>query len=358
MARRSTGPTVSGSALRLGVFAVVTTLALALLTDALGGLSLPGGGAGYTALFTDATGLLPGDEVRIAGAKVGEVEDIRLKQGDPPLAEVEFSLDDDRVVPATVHATIRYRNMVGQRYIALTRAPDDTTTGTHRLEPGDVIGIPQTTPALDLTVLLNGFKPLFAALTPDQVNELSFEIIQTLQGEGSTVESLLMHTASLTSTLAEHDETIGNVITNLNAVLETVADHQDQLDTSIGRLQEFISGLSDDSDALGEAVVSIGNLTTKTGNLVAQARPSLDADVSALETLSTTLNDNSDAIVTALDRLPDTYTALLSTASYGSWFNFFLCDFDANIGITADTTINPAAIHSPMARCRADGSGS
>jgi phospholipid/cholesterol/gamma-HCH transport system substrate-binding protein len=354
VARRSTGPTTFGSGLRLGVFAVITTLALAMLTDALGGISLPGG-AGYTAMFTDATGLLPGDEIRIAGAKVGEVDDIALEQGRPPVAKVTFSLDDDREVPSSVHATIRYRNMVGQRYIALTQAPEDGKVSKQTLEPGDVIGVRQTTPALDLTVLLNGFKPLFAALSPDEVNNLSFEIIQTLQGEGSTVESLLAHTASLTSTLADHDETIGSVIDNLNEVLETVADRDEQLDTSITRLQDFVSGLSDDSDALGEAVVSIGTLTTQTSQLVADARPSLDADISALDTLATTLNDNSDTIATTLDRLPDTYSQLVTTASYGSWFDFFLCDFDAHIGLSDDLTVNPAAVHSPMTRCQATG---
>ncbi|ADD40879.1 MCE family protein [Stackebrandtia nassauensis] len=356
MARRS-GPTTFGSGLKLGVFAVITSLALVLLTDALGGVSLPGA-AGYTAMFEDATGLLPGDEVRIAGAKVGEVDDVELEQGNKPLAKVTFDLDEDRDIPESVHATIRYRNMVGQRYIALTQAADGESPSAKNLEPGDVIGVRQTSPALDLTVLLNGFKPLFAALSPDEVNSLSYEIIQTLQGEGSTVESLLSHTASLTSTLAENDETIGKVITNLNDILSTVADRDEELDTSIGRLQEFVSGLSEDREALGEAVSSIGTLTTQTSQLVTDARPALDADISALDELSTTLLDNSATIEDALHDLPNTYQELTTTASYGSWFNFFLCDFDGELGVTDEVTINPVAIHSPQPRCDATGGGS
>ena len=63
-----------------------------------------------------------------------------------------------------------------------------------------LVGFTRTKAALDLTVLFNGFKPLFQALSPEDVNKLSFEIIQVLQGEGSTIDSLLKHTASLTST--------------------------------------------------------------------------------------------------------------------------------------------------------------
>lgn len=354
MAGRSTGPTTFRSGLKLGVFAVVTTIALALLTDALGGISLPGRSS-YTAMFTDSTGLIPGDEVRIAGAKVGEVDTIELRQGDKNVAQVEFSLEDDRKIPTSVNATIKYRNLIGQRYIDLTRAPEDEDVSKKNLEPGDVIGLRQTEPALDLTVLLNGFKPLFTALSPEEVNKLSFEIIQTMQGEGSTVESLLAHTASLTQTLADRDETISSVITNLNKVLETVASREDQLDTSITRLQEFVSGLSQDSDALGSAFVSIGTLNTQTAQLVKDARPALDADIQALDVLSQTLNANAETIETTLANLPETHSQLTTTASYGSWFNFFLCDFDASIGVTPDTSINPAAVHSPMERCQAKG---
>ncbi|MGH8792586.1 MAG: MCE family protein [Stackebrandtia sp.] len=351
MAKRWASTT--GSAVKLGVFAVVTIMALAALTDTLGGLRLfrP---TGYTALFTDATGLIPGDDVRIAGAKVGEVEDVSLRQGDESLAEVTFSLDDDRDIPASVYAVIRYRDMIGQRYVSLTQAKPGEQISKDSLEPGDSIGVRQTAPALDLTVLLNGFKPLFEALSPEEVNQLSYEIIQVLQGEGATLESLLSHTGSLTTTLAAHDDTIGEVIDNLNDILKTVADRDDELDTSIARLQEFVSGLADDRDALGEAVVSIGTLAGKTSQLVEDARPALADDVSALQTLASTLNANSDVLETTLERLPTTYSQLTTTGSHGSWFNFYLCDFDADISL-GDYTLNPVGVHSPQPRCTQTG---
>ncbi|CAM3453238.1 MCE family protein [Stackebrandtia soli] len=349
MARSSAGPGTVGSGLKLGIFALVTTLALALLTDALGGIRMSGDS--YTAMFTDATGLLPGDEVRISGVTVGEVESVELEQGDVPAAKISFTLDSERRIPASVRAAIRYRNLVGQRYVALTPPAPDEPVGDAMLEPGDVIGLRQTSPALDLTVLLNGFKPLFQALSPEEINQLSFEIIQVLQGEGTTVESLLSHTASLTQTLADHDETIGSVITNLNAVLATVAERDDELDTSIARLREFVSGLSGDRDALGQAVISIGTLTTKTSLLVEDARPPLAADVTALDQLSTTLNANSEVLEQTLERLPVTYEQLTTTGSYGSWFNFFLCDADGTLALPGGGSVTPVELHSPFARC-------
>ena len=93
-----------------------------------------------------------------------------------------FTVDDDAEVTDGTHATIRYRNLVGQRYISLTQG----AAAPSALDEGDTIPVDRTTPALDLTVLFNGFKPLFQALSPQDINQLSYEIIQVFQGEGGT----------------------------------------------------------------------------------------------------------------------------------------------------------------------------
>ncbi|MEV0646523.1 MCE family protein [Phytomonospora sp. NPDC050363] len=337
------------AAAKFSVFAVVTLLALALLTESLGGFDLPGG-VSYRAQFTDVTGVLAGDDVRIAGVKVGEVTEVALKQDETTTyAEVAFNLDSaTRRLPSSVEATIRYRNLVGQRYIALAEAPGPATS----LEPGATIPLAQTNPALDLTALFNGFRPLFSALNPEEVNKVSYEIVQVLQGEGGTLASLLEHTGSLTTTLADRDEVIGRVITNLNSVLATVAERDEELSTAIGRLQEFVSGLADDREVLGESIVSIGTLADQTQSLVSDARPELKADIGALGELAANLGSNGDALETALERLPDTYANLTRTGSHGSWFNFFLCNADGSITLPVVGPVNPATLNSPKARCQ------
>jgi phospholipid/cholesterol/gamma-HCH transport system substrate-binding protein len=335
---------------KLTVFAVVTVLLTALLAQTLGSFS--SAGTVYRARFTDVTGLLAGDDVRISGVKVGRVRDIRVLQGEgDTVAEVAFTVADDIPLSTTVRAKIRYRNLVGQRYVALSEGPGDGRP----LRPSGVIPQSQTTPALDLTVLFNGFRPLFTALSPDAVNKLAYEIIQVLQGEGGTVASLLQRTASLTNTLADRDAVIGRVITNLNAVLSTLDDHSGDLDTTISQLQQFVSGLAGDRVAIGDALVNLGQLTGATAGLLGDARPSLAADIDALGTLSGTLNDNADVIDQTLGGLPQRFTSLTRVASYGSWFNFFLCDFDGNVSIAGGGDLNPATFSSPAARCARPG---
>ena len=159
------------------IFVIITVTITAIL-----GISIAytgtSGNVGYKAVFSDVTGLVVGNDVDIAGVRVGTVTSISVYHRNEAL--VGFSLQQGRPLPASVTATIKYLNLVGQRYIELGQGtgPVDRT-----LPPGGTIPLNQTTPALNLTELFNGFQPLFQALSPGDVNKLSSEIIEVFQGE-------------------------------------------------------------------------------------------------------------------------------------------------------------------------------
>ncbi|WP_158844919.1 MCE family protein [Saccharothrix deserti] len=332
---------------KLAVFAAITILATTLLAVTISNVNF-NGATGYTARFTDVTALNEGDDIRIAGVRVGQVDEIRVV--DRRLAEVEFSLEGDRTLPASVTATIKYRNLVGQRYISLEHGVGDASA----LKPGDVIPLERTKPALDLTVLFNGFKPLFQALNPDDVNQLSNEIIQVLQGEGGTIDGLLRHTASLTSTLASRDQVIGEVITNLNAVLDTVNSRTEQVSTLVATLQELTTGLARDHQPIGEAISALGDLTSTTAGLLNESRQPLKDDIANLGLVAQTLADNEAVVEGVIQRLPNKLEALSRTASYGSWFNFFLCEGSGSVTVPpiVNDPVPITALPVTQPRCR------
>jgi phospholipid/cholesterol/gamma-HCH transport system substrate-binding protein len=334
------------SLIKLVVFIVVTVLATGLLAATIGNLRF-GGTTSYQALFTDATGLLKGDDVRIAGVRVGEVDGVAVaRTGDRSVARVTFNVDSNRPVAVSTRAQIRYRNLVGQRYGALS---EGAGSGRALTEHG-TIPLRQTQPALDLTVLFNGFKPLFAALNPQDVNAFAMEIIKTLQGEAGDVNSLLGHTASLTSTLADRDAVIGRTIDNLNAVLGTVDERGKQLSTLISELQRFVSGLATDREAIGASLTNIANLADATAGLVKEGRPAIRADVKELGAVAGNLDDNKKVVAGVLQRLPNKLDTITRTATYGSWFNFYLCDFEGRVILSNTITYTPN-YHSSAARC-------
>jgi phospholipid/cholesterol/gamma-HCH transport system substrate-binding protein len=310
---------LAGPLVKATIFVLITGLATAILALSIDNTGL-GDMATYYARFTDVTSLNPGDDVRIHGVRVGQVDELAIV--DQSLARVRFSVNRDRRLPADVTAIVKYRNMVGQRYIALERGPTSSATP---LAEGAEIPLERTTPALDLTDLFNGFKPLFQALSPNDVNQLSGEIVQVLQGEGGTVESLLAHTGSLTATLASKDKVIGDVIANLNSVLKNINGQGTALSTLVSTTQRLVSGLAGDRAAIGEAIDGIADLSTATAGLFEAARPALKDSIAGLGDLSANLASGSAELEQFLTLLPQKFEAIGRTATYGSWFNFFLC---------------------------------
>jgi phospholipid/cholesterol/gamma-HCH transport system substrate-binding protein len=310
---------ITGPAIKGAIFFVVTLLATVALGVTIANVGVSDT-AGYSARFTDVTSVNPGDEVRMSGVRIGQVDSVKVV--DRRLAEIDFSVDTHRKLSAAATVAIRYRNLVGQRYLAVDQGPVDVTAV---LAPGAQIPLARTTPALDLTELFNGFKPLFQALSPDDVNQLSFEIVQVLQGEGSTLEEFLQHVGSLTSTLAGKDQLIGQVIGNLNSVLDTVNAKGDQLGQLVSTTDSLVKGLAADAKPIGQAVAGLGDLTTATADLLKQGRQPLKDSIDTLGALSKNLADNTPVFQQFITNLPVKYNAIGKLVSYGSWVNFYLC---------------------------------
>jgi phospholipid/cholesterol/gamma-HCH transport system substrate-binding protein len=169
-------------------------------------------------------------------------------------------------------------------------------------------------------------------LNPNDINQLSFEIIQVLQGQGSTVNSLLARTASLTQTIADRDQVIGSLITNLNTVLDTVNARDERLSGLIVSLQQLVSGLAQDRVAIGSTLQPIADLTFTTAGLLDEARPPLRDDIVRLGQLSENLNRNRGQVENFLRLTPQKANNFGRAGSYGSWFNFYLCSAGVSIG--------------------------
>jgi phospholipid/cholesterol/gamma-HCH transport system substrate-binding protein len=315
--------------IKLVVFLIVTTFATYVLAATIANTSY-GSTKTYHAVFTDVAGLTSGDDVRIAGVRVGTVSGIKIiKDSDGHFkGRITFSVLSSRPLPKSSLAKLRYRNLVGQRYLDIEQGPGDPND---LLRNGGTIPASQTTPALDLTFLFNGFQPLFQGLDSTQINELSTEVIQALQGEGGSLELLFTNLADLTNAIADKDAVIGSVVDNLSSALTAVGDRDTELSNLILQLQRFISGLAQDRTTIGNSIDGINALATNTSNLLTQIRAPLAKDITDLTALTANLNKNSGEVASFLQLLPNTVGALIRTGSYGSWFNFFLCSVSGDL---------------------------
>jgi phospholipid/cholesterol/gamma-HCH transport system substrate-binding protein len=304
----------------MALFTILTLMATGLLAATIANRDARET-ASYRAVFVDAVNLNKGDEVRLAGVRVGSIQKVALYQGAKAL--VTFGVDKTVPLTTTTQTVIRYRNLIGQRYLALVDGPSDGRT----LRPDELIPEDRTQPALNLNGLFTGFRPLLAGLEPGDINQLSFELVKVLQGEGGTVESLFSRVASLSGALADRDALIGQVIENLNGVLGPLDSRDKQLTELITNLQAFISGLSQDRDAIGASLVSMDELAGTTASLLKEVRPTLKEDVKQLGILAAGLDEPESRRLLEhfLTATPTKLQVSTPEASYGAFLNFYVC---------------------------------
>lgn len=333
-----------GTALKFAAFTAASAVLLVLLVNTM----VNGLGADsrtFTATFSDVSGLRPGDDVRVAGVRVGRVESIEVSE-DGQTARVRLAVVEDQPLLETTSIVMRYQNLLGQRYLALVQQGP-------RGEPladGAAIPLERTSPGFDLTELLNGFRPLFEVLEPAEVNELSTSLIRVLQGEGGTVETLLAQTAELTGFLADRDEVVGEVLTTLTPVLQNLAGQDQQVAGTVRELRLLMTGLARDRQAIGDAVDGVGRLVGSTSSLLGQLRDPADVAFARFAEVARLLAQNRQRLTRALRAFGDTFEALGRGTSYESALNVYVCSLAFALG---ELAVNPAGDDGPWSQvCR------
>lgn len=308
-----------GVILRLGAFLTACLLAAFLLVAIFGQLRFSEGKT-YYAEFANVSNLRVGKLVRIAGVEVGKVQAISVKPD--ATVRVEFTADDSVTLTEGTRAVIQYDNLFGDRYLAL----QEGTGGLKILSPGQTIPVDRTKPALDLDALIGGFRPLFRALNPEQVNALSEQLLHAFQGQGPTIASFLNQAAAVTNTLADRDQLIGQVITNLNVVLGSLGGQSDRLDKAVVSLSQLVHGLAERKTDISNAVAYTNAAAGSVADLLSQAREPFRKVVHETDRVATIALADHDYLDNLLNTLPDKYQALVRQGLYGDYFAFYFCD--------------------------------
>lgn len=274
----------------------------------------------YSAVFSNVSGLKGGNFVRIAGVEVGKVEDMALhKDG---TVTVNFAVDKGLTLTEGTKAAVRYENLIGDRYLSLEEGPGPT----RKLWPGQTIPLARTSPALDVDALIGGFRPLFRALDPDQVNALSGQLLRVFQGQGGTISSVLAQTSALTTTLADRDKLIGEVITNLNTVLHTFAARDTQFSEGLDKLSQLVGALAERKADITNGVGYINAAASSVADLLTVARQPIKDTVVETDRASGQIEADHDFVDDLVKTLPDAYQVLARNGLYGDYFGFYLCD--------------------------------
>ncbi|MGW0161694.1 MCE family protein [Mycobacterium sp. NPDC003323] len=305
---------------RLAVFMTACALALAATIIVFAQFRFGSDTDGYFAHFSNVSGLREGDMVRVAGVEVGKVSGIEVNRD--ATVRVNFTAAREAVLTEGTRAEIRYDDLIGGRYMALT----DGAGSAKVLAMGSTIPLDRTQPALDLDSVTGGFRPLFRALDPEQVNELSGQLLDALQGEGATIGSFLNHAAAVTNTLADRDVLIGQVVDNLNVVLGSLGGQTDQLDKAVTNLSQLVAGMAERRTEISNAVAHTNAAAGSIAGLLEETRQPVQRVLHETDRVAGNVLLDHEYFDKILNELPDKYRMLNRQGMYGDYFSFYFCD--------------------------------
>jgi phospholipid/cholesterol/gamma-HCH transport system substrate-binding protein len=274
----------------------------------------------YNAVFANVSGLRENNFVRIAGVEVGKVKKVTVQPDST--VRVQFSADQSVVLTEGSRAVIRYDDLFGGRFMAL----EEGAGAVKKLDPGATIPVSRTQPALDLDSLIGGLRPVFRALNPDQINALSGQLIQALQGQGPTVGSVLTQAAAVTNTLADRDRLFGELIKNLNTVLGSLGDQDGQLAKAVDSLSKLMDTLQARKEDIALGIRGTDRIFFTGNEVLRRAREPLKKVVDQTDRVAGTLLADKDFLDNLINTLPDDYRIIGREGLYGDFFTFYLCD--------------------------------
>ncbi|MCV7191827.1 MCE family protein [Mycolicibacterium brumae] len=313
----------------------------------------------YGAVFSDAYGLRDGDDVRMAGVRVGRVDSIEL---DGAVARVKFVLQEGQTIYGNTVAGVIYENIVGQRFLGLSRG---SIGDPAPVEPGFEIPIEQTDPSFDVGAFLNGYQPLFATLDVDAAEDLTQGIIDSLKGDEGSLATLVSQTSDITETFAGRDNALGTTITKLDTVVGNLADQNEALNTNIDQVQDVVAAFNNRRPELIDSMGSISRVVSQLGSISNEVRPSLDELVQRQPGFVSHMTEIEPQLAFLGANLPIMLKGLARFSGEGAFTQAYACDLNLNgfmpgfndiipIIVNAATPGNKA-MHTPRCRNLANG---
>lgn len=310
----------------LVVTAIMTWLVYATLQR-----SVTGDTTRYAAEFTDVFGLREGDDVRMAGVRVGRVMKVDLT--DDSRAMVEFALQDEQKLYADTEASILYQNIVGQRYLDLRQGlagataarPADSTP----LAAGSVIPLERTIPSFDVGVVLNGYEPLFATIDPKAADQITAAAVQGLQGDSNAWASLVDQTGKLTETFAGRDQLLGDLITGMDRLFGTLAQQNGNIDTTLNNTRQMVTTFNARRPELVASMGSLSRVMRALGSVTNEVNPSLQALITREPGFAAHLVTIEPQLAFMGGNLPKMLKGLARVTNDGAYANVYSCDLNA-----------------------------
>jgi phospholipid/cholesterol/gamma-HCH transport system substrate-binding protein len=263
--------------------------------------------------FEDATGILLNDAVKLAGVDVGRVQGAEIEDGK---AIITFNLDRDVELPKDSTIAIRWRNVLGQRFVYVYPGDDDEVW-----EEGDRIPVAQTEDVNDIGTFINRVGPVLKAIDPDEANAFLDAMNTALEGNEQDVRLLLDDGAKLAETLADEDVEIKGLIRSASRIMGAYASQEEALGGIFDNLDGVGSMLRRRITDVNTLVTDFATVQRQLNQLVTENRSNIDASIASLDSVANILARNRKNLGKTLHSMPLGVISYQQTSSWGEYFN-------------------------------------
>lgn len=309
---RSTG-------IKLTIFTIFTAIITVALATVIGNFSLFADTYEVKAVFDDATGVLNGDKVKIAGVDVGRVTGFEVEKG---RATLTLLINSGVQVPENAIVEIKYRNLLGQRVVNILKPQG--VESNEMLADGDVVPAAQTRPALDLDVVFNNLRPLIQSTNPDDINTVARTVLRIFEGKEGELGQILGNLGAVTKELSSGDGRLVRLVGSLRDLTDVLNNQSGDIRNGLERFVELMQALEEVTPNLEQAVVQLDNLSTKFTGVLRENRVNLREDLADLATVLGLVKDNLGPLDRATKNLKHVLLSTARSQSYGRWWNLYV----------------------------------
>lgn len=307
----------------------LTTLAL-LIAAAFNVESLPliGGGDTYSAAFSEAGGLRPGDEVRIAGVKTGKVDAVELA-GDH--VKVTFRVEGDPELGTRTGASIRIKTILGAKYLALE--PE----GTGRLKPGSEIPLSRTVPAYDVVEAFSDLTTTTEQIDKQQLATALDTLSTTFEDSPAEVKASIQGLSKISRTVASRDEALRELLDHANGVTGVLAARKGEFSKLVKDGDKLFKEIESRRKVIHALLKSSVALGIQLSGLVGDNRAAIGPALTRLNTVVKMLERNQASLDRSVQLLAPFARVFTNTLGNGRWFDSYIQNLVAPTPVTPRT---------------------
>ncbi|MEX0426189.1 MCE family protein [Nocardioides sp. DS6] len=298
---------------------VIAVVALAVLVTAfvltMKAESLPviGAGDSHEVYLAEAGGLKKGNEVRVAGVKVGKVTGIAL-EGEK--VKVTFRAKGVHLGDQT-RASVKIKTLLGRKYLALNPA------GTAPLD--GPIPLAHTTTPYDVNAAFEDLSTTVGSIDTDQLSRSLDVLSDAFKDTPASVRSMVTGLTALSKTVSSRDKQLARLFDESTKVTDTIADHDTDLASLADNGDKLLAELATRRKAIHQMLVGTSKLGTQVRGLINDNEKQLAPALAKLDKVAKILNDNQDNLDTSLRMLAPYYRMLASAMGNGRWADAYLC---------------------------------